>query len=431
MSSFTPVNHMAPASFMDNLRAFLQEHGKVAMSQRIAENVLNPARYHLSDAAKQRLRWMYVIERECDGNLTRASKKLNVSREWLTKLHRLFLYHDRDPRSLEPQSRAPRDTSKRSRISLKAEGLIVKIRKKYPAWGKDKIVRILKRDHHIQVGHSTVGRYLTKHHLVDLKLTLKNERAWKRRKALGGKGAARRERFPRGLEDAGPGALIAKDMKLIAKSGFSHERRRGKDRAGHLFWYQHTMLDSCSRRRVVAIVESADSRTARDAYQEASTHFPYSIANITSDNGSENDGYFDLHLQNTKTHHYWSRPGVPTDNPRVERSHLADDQEFHRFHRSCDRSFTSLKKDEAEWDRIWNDERPHQALNYLTPTEYEKLWITDRTAAIKIQTKWKAYLSKQSLRLRATRKEERTDTIHVLNAQLKAKLGVHFIPLKV
>ena len=401
------------------------------MSQQIAENALNPTRHHLSDAAKQRLRWMYVIERECDGNLTHAAKKLNLSREWLTKLHRLFLRHDRDPRSLEPQSRAPHHTSLRSRISLKTENLIVKTRKKYPAWGKEKIARILKRDDQATVSATTVGRYLKKHRLVDLKLTLKNERAWKRRKAMRGQRGAPRERFPRGLENAGPGALIGKDMKLITKPGFSKGKQVGKDHARQWFWYQHTMIDFCSRRRVASIVESADSQTARDAYQEASARFPFSIAAITSDNGSDNNGVFDLHLQNAKTLHYWSRPGVPTDNPRVERSHLSDDQEFHRFHRSQDRSFISLKNDSIAWDQTWNDKRPHQALNYLTPTEYEKLWATNRPKALTIQKNWNAYLSKQSLRLRASRKEKRAAEVYALNAHLRAKLGAHFIPLKV
>lgn len=401
------------------------------MSQQIAENVLNPLRYHLSDAAKQRLRWMYVIERECDGNITRASGRLNVSREWLTKLHRLFLFHDRDPRSLEPRSRAPHHTSKRSRISLKTESLIVKTRNNYPAWGKEKIVHILQRDHGIKTSASTVGRYLKKHHLIDLRLTMKNERAWRRRKAMKGTQGAIRERFPRGLEDAGPGALIGKDMKLIAKPGYSDHRQAGKDKAKHLFWYQHTMIDFCTRRRAVSVVEQCDSQTARDAYKEASERFPTSIANLTSDNGSENDGYFDLYLMSKGVRHFWSRPGVPTDNPRVERSHLSDDQEFHRFHRSRDRSFVSLKKDAANWERIWNDERPHQALNYHTPKEYEQLWIKDRSRAIKIQKDWNAYLSKQSLRLRAARKEKRTTEINALNSHLRATLGAHFIPLKV
>lgn len=401
------------------------------MRQQIAENMLNPLRYHLSDAARQRLRWMYVIERECDENISRASKKLNVSREWLTKLHRLFVSHDRDPRVLEPKSRAPHDTNARSRISPKTECLIIKTRKQYPAWGKEKIVRILKRDHNIVVSGTTVGRYLNAHHLIDLKLTMKNERAWKRRKAMKGTQGVIRTRFPHGLENAGPGALVAKDMKLIAKPGYSEHRAHGKDKAKHLFWYQHTMIDSCSRRRVVSVVEDADSQTAKEAYEEASLCFPFPIASITSDNGSENDGAFDRYLRNKNIQHFWSRPGCPTDNPRVERSHLSDDREFHRFHRSQNASFSGLKKDEATWDRIWNDERPHQALAYLTPTEYEKLWIDDRPRALTIQNNWNAYLSKQSLRLHAARKEKRAEEIHSINAHLRAKLGKRFQPLKV
>ena len=104
----------------------------------IADNLLNPHRYYLSSEAKKRLRWIYVLEREAEGNVTVAAAKLGISRQWLSTLNAVFKRNRRDPRSLEPQSRAPQHTDKRTRISKEVEDKIVQVRKGTPGWVKKK-----------------------------------------------------------------------------------------------------------------------------------------------------------------------------------------------------------------------------------------------------------------------------------------------------
>ncbi|MBI4653064.1 hypothetical protein HY750_02320 [Candidatus Kuenenbacteria bacterium] len=45
-----------------------------------AENLLNPFRYYLSNEAKKRLKWLYILYYECDNNVTKAANKINISR---------------------------------------------------------------------------------------------------------------------------------------------------------------------------------------------------------------------------------------------------------------------------------------------------------------------------------------------------------------
>jgi len=45
-----------------------------------AENLLNPFRHHLSESAKKRLRWLYIVYYEADNNVTRAANKIGISR---------------------------------------------------------------------------------------------------------------------------------------------------------------------------------------------------------------------------------------------------------------------------------------------------------------------------------------------------------------
>lgn len=93
-----------------------------------------------------------------------------------------FEHRGKDPRSLEPISKAPRRTKNRNRISLETEEATIAARERYPYWGKEKISRILERDYHLNVHPSTVNRYLHKHKKINPKLSKKNTIAWQKKK---------------------------------------------------------------------------------------------------------------------------------------------------------------------------------------------------------------------------------------------------------
>ena len=175
-----------------------------------AEIKLNPFRYHLSSEAKKRLKWMYMVKYECDNNISLAAKKIGVSRTWLSQIHSHWKSSRENPISLEPESRAPRDTSNRKRIDQEIENKIVEIRKKFQPWGKDKLSVILKRDYHMNAGASTVNRYLHRHDLIDPKLSEKNKRAWQRKKEK--TEMKLRMRPPSNVKDYKPGALVEKEV---------------------------------------------------------------------------------------------------------------------------------------------------------------------------------------------------------------------------
>lgn len=204
-----------------------------------------------------------------------------------------------------------------------------------------------------------------------------------------------------------------------------------KTRAGDLFWYQHTVIDSCSRMRVLSFVEGSDAQTARRAFEQSAQRFPFAIAAMTHDNGSENGGMFSRLLEEQGILQFWSRPGTPTDNPRVERSHRCDDDEFYAVEKHVRDNFQTLVASGNRWERTYNTIRPHQALGYLTPMEFVELWRTDPPRAQAILGRWNRYLSKQSLKQRAARKEKNEAKIRALNDHLQAVLGTEFTHLTV
>lgn len=390
------------------------QFNSIDIMQTIAENVLNPLRHHLSKEAKKRLRWMYVIYYECGGNIKKSANKIGVSRQWLSKIYNRWKNSNQDPRSLEPASKAPRNTDHRKRIKKDAEDKIVEVRKKYH-WGKDKIATVLERDYGIKVGATTANRYLSKHGLLNIKISNKNRIAHKNKVEQ-----KQKIRPPKEIKDYKPGALAEKDMKFIVKTGqfVNYEKYKAKEN----FWHQHTTIDSFTRIRVIGLAEDGSSKTALKVQIECEKRFPFRIACANTDNGAENEKDFDEYLEENNIVHFYSRSGMPTDNPRVERSHLTDDVEFYDRGNIC-KTFIEQKEKLFDWEFIYNYIRPHQALGNLTPIEFYGLWKSNPDKAYAISNKWNSYLNKQRKRLANSRKMNKKEKIEKLMLQIDRKLS--------
>ena len=103
----------------------------------LAQKQLNPFSYQLSFEAKKRLKWLYLLYYEQDGNVTQTANKVGIGREWLSRIKTRFERSSRDPRVLEPKSRAPHDTANRKRIPQSTEEKIIKIRdESHNVWSK-------------------------------------------------------------------------------------------------------------------------------------------------------------------------------------------------------------------------------------------------------------------------------------------------------
>ncbi len=388
----------------------------IDIMQTKANKELNPLKHSLSDEARKRLKWMYIIHFECDKNIAKASRRIGISRQWLSKIHSNWIKSDKDPRSLESESKAPEDTDNRRRISQKIESKIIEVRKEYH-WGKDKLMTVLDRDYNIQVGASTINRYLEKYGLLDIKISKRIKMAHQNKIEQ-----KQKSRPPQKIKDYKPGALIEKDMKYIMKMGSFVNTGGFKVKTNDSYWCQHTVIDSFTRIRTLGLAQNSESKTAVAVQKECEARLPFQIACVNTDNGSENEKDFDSYLENNKIVHFYSRSGTPTDNPRVERSHLSDELEFYQHGNICE-TFEEQKKRIANWEYIYNHIRPHQALGNLTPMEFYTLWKEDPNKAYKISEKWKKHLKKQSRRLANSRKIKNREKISKLMDQIDKKLN--------
>ena len=222
---------------------------------------------------------------------------------------------------------------------------IVQLRKLYPAWSKYKIQALLKREG-IQVSASTAGRVLKKRGLINLKISKKRRKAALRPKA----------RFPRGLRISEAGDMIQMDTKHIMLPG------------GRKF-YQFTAIDVLTKRKVMRVYPSESSRNGAEFIEECLLGFPFPIKAIQTDNGSTFLKEFDKLCKEKGIPHYFIYPRSPKQNTYVEISHEADKREFYQQGNVCS-LLPVMQRKIKEWEDIWNNVRPHQALNYLTPSEY-------------------------------------------------------------
>ena len=394
----------------------------IQLMQTKAENLLNPNRYYLSEVAKKRLKWMYIIYYEENNNVSKVASRIGISREWLSKLKSKFEKSGKDPRSLEPNSKRPKDTSNRQRIPKEIENTILEIRHDY-GWGKKDISAVLKRDYCLQASPSTVNRYLHKHRKICPKISERNRKAWlekQMREKLKQTNMTIKYRPPSCLKDYKPGALIEKDMKLIPTIN-KRLLNNGKYHIKDHFNYQHTYIDTFTRIRGLELTKEPDSLEAQLSFNVIKKRLPFQVASINTDNGGENGKNFKKQLACDEVVHFYSRTGTPTDNPRVERSHLTDDNEFWKRGHNC-HPFNEQKNALVKWEYIYNYVRPHQALGYLTPIEFYKLWKKDPVKAYEIKDKYRKYLEKQRRRQNSARRLKSNNQIEKLMDYIDAKL---------
>lgn len=389
--------------------------------QLIAEIKLNPNNYHLSPDAKKRLRWLYLLYYEQKGNISATARKVGLSRPWMSHLKQIFEKNNKDPRALEPQPRIPNRTSNRTRIPEETERMIIRIRDdSLNCWGKEKIARVLKRDHGITVNHNTINKYLHKHKRINPKISLKNTKAFEEKKYRDSENILFKVKFrpPSIIKDYAPGALVEKDMKYIAKPMSEYIGKHKEN-----FWYQFTEIDSFTRIRALEVSDEPDTKTAIILHKEAKKRFPFKIACENTDNGFENNNDFSKELKKESVFHFYSNVGTPTDNPRVERSHLTDEKEFYRWGGNVSNDLQEQKGLTRKLENLYNFKRPHQALSYLTPMEFYALWKKSPEKAYAITKKWQEYLRKQRIRLARARKIKKKEQIEALMKFIDAKLN--------
>lgn len=299
----------------------------------------------LTDKAKWRLK---IIDwHRAHGNcIALTARHFGFSRftirSWIKKFNQIGAI------GLNEKSHRPKHL-RQPTASWKIVSETVMLRQKYPAWSKYKIRKLLK-DEGLIISASTVGRIFKRKGLIDKKESLKRKKA-----AL-----SPRARFPRGFKVSSPGDMIQMDTKHEHLVG-------GRD------IFQFTAIDVLTKKRTLKYYSSLTSKNGADFLEYCIGKFPFRIKNLQSDNGSEFLKEFDKLCKKKKIPHYFIYPRKAKQNSYVEISHEADEKEFYQ-QGNMGTSIEIMQERMKEHEHTWNEIRPHQALDYLTPNEYFFKW---------------------------------------------------------
>ena len=266
----------------------------------------------LTAQAKKRLKWLeYYQEHGRDVSLT--CRHFDISRptfyRWLGR------YQPDDLRSLEDRSCVPKRRRART-WSLEQQQAVRRLREKYPRWGKDKLVVLLRREE-LELSTSMVGRILHR-----LKATGQLV------EPLFGRISARQPRRqrpyairkPKDYQVEEPGDLVQIDtLDVRLCPGCEYK--------------QFTARDMVSRWDTLVVGRSATARAAAKFLDRVEERMPFKVKGV----------------QSTHTEEFWE---VTAAEPEL----------------------VTLREELREWEKVYNTVRPHQALGYLTPQEYVTQW---------------------------------------------------------
>lgn len=170
------------------------------------------------------------------------------------------------------------------------------------------------------------------------------------------------ERYPQRYSKDLPGDRVQIDVKYIEKMGLEQKR-----------YYQFTAIDDCTRYRVLRVYDHNTVANATDFVNELQKKLPFAIKQIQTDNGSEFSQGFSWHLDDLGITHRKTKVCSPEENGKVERSHRTDGEEFYGRHQFV--SITHCIRLMKDWEREYNEDRPHMSLGGKTPKAYlmEKL----------------------------------------------------------
>ena len=302
----------------------------------------------LSREANQRLKWFDYYER-CGHNARLTCRHIDISPQTFYRWKRRY-----DPghlETLEDHSHRPRQV-RQPTYSVELVGAVVRLREKYPRWGKNKLVILLQAEGY-RVSASTVGRILryAKGRGI-LKEPIPNYVS--ARKRLRKRPYATRK--PKEYEARQGGDIVqldTLDLRPLPGVVLKH----------------FTAHDTVSKWNVVSVHQHASAATAAHFLDILKDRMPFSVRAIQVDGGSEFESIFEDECCKRGIRLFVLPPRSPKLNGGVERAHRTHTEEFYEV---TDSSFelAELRQELLEWETTYNTVRPHQALGYLTPLRF-------------------------------------------------------------
>jgi putative transposase len=231
-------------------------------------------------------------------------------------------------------------------------GAVQRLREKYPRWGKETLVVLLRREGY-PGSASTVGRILGR--LKARGLLQEPPRGWVTvRKRRLRRPYARRKPREYAVQKAGDLVQVdTMDVRPLPGVVFKH----------------FTARDMVSRWDVVQAHPRATGRAAAQFVDSLLARMPFRVKAIQVDGGSEFCGEFEQACARRRIQLFVLPPRSPKLNGRVERAHRTHAEEFYDLY-TGPLDMPSINRHLRQWEAVYNTIRPHQSLDRQTPAEY-------------------------------------------------------------
>lgn len=301
----------------------------------------------ISTKAEMRLKWMDYID---SGNsVAKASR--HFDHPYSTIKYWRDRYNRYDLSSLDDKSSKPHKV-RESCLTRDEKSLIIHARMyDLPGAGKKTLQRFIQNEYGVTFGRSAIQGVINEAGLKRVKRVRPRRKQRVNRKHM--------YTVPKKYLSI-PGGLVYLDVKHLKIS-----RKR---------YYQFTAIDHATRIMKARMYRSITSQSTVEFINYLSKEFPFkNIQFIGTDNGSEFFGDLTEYEKEKKLNHVFSSPASPKQNPYVERViRTIKDDLLDRYGLED----TVKLQQEALESYVWkyNNKRPHQSLNLLTPMEmYAKL----------------------------------------------------------
>lgn len=303
------------------------------------------------DEAKRR---QYVIGFYDQYGEKATQKAFGVDRKLIYVWRKRLEKSDGKLTALLPTSTRPK-TLREMKTDPEIVAFVRNLRMKHPRLGKEKIKPLL--DAYCgarkleSISESTIGKVITRHHLFFQKSgkiyhdpnSKYSDRTRKTRLR------AKRARKP---QDFGH---IQSDVVEILE----HNVKR----------YLFSAIDIRMKFALTVVYERNTSENNTDFFEKFKSVFPIPIQSWQTDNGSENLGHFESHLEQERVPHFFTYPRCPKINGCIERYNRTIQEEFVQC---CD----ILPNDPAfqhalgEYLLFYNTLRVHKSLGLQTPLDF-------------------------------------------------------------
>lgn len=316
-----------------------------------------------SDEAKKKFKLLCDFERLRSDGGTEAVilSVLGISRSTFYRLK--IQYNKYGLPGLEPQSKRPKHVRK-PQWTQDQEDLVLRLRKQEPTWGKNKIHRLIIRDHGINISVTTVGRIISKliakNKVKSAYFAAKKDKPKRRR--IFNKYATR---WKYGMKATKPGEMVQIDHMTVCSNSSSIKHFKA--------------VCPVSRFMVCDVSTTASSKAAASFLRKLIAEAPFKISSIQVDGGSEFMRYFEMLCQELGIELLVLPPRSPKYNGNVERCNGVTRDEFYSQYNDVFEVVT-IRQHLRRYQRKYNGYRPHQSLHNLTPMEYLELQDQNRAA---------------------------------------------------